>query len=267
MLYNVKEATLNINGVSMDYAAFGSGKRTMVLIQGLGLKRLKGVGFTLAYMYRSFCKEFRIYCFDRRRDIPKGYSVKMISEDIADAMDALGLKNACVLGVSQGGMAAQYLALERPELVERLALGVTLSRKNPNLERACDEWVELVNENKLEELVKSSMRYNYPEEKLKKYKLILPLLAKLGKPKNPQEFLRMTKACLTCDAYDRLKEIKCPVLVLGDRQDMIATGEASEEIAKQLGCKLVMYDGFGHGAYEEKPFNDEVYRFFTSTQS
>lgn len=263
MIYNIKEDTLNINGVRMDYAAFGSGERTLVLIQGLTLRRVKGAGLSLAYMYRRFCKEFRIYCFDRRREIPEDYSAKMIADDIAAAMDALVLKNACVLGVSQGGMAAQYLALERPELVERLALGVTLSRNNENVKRVIGEWVSLIGENELEEMVKSSMRYNYPEEKLKKYGLLMPLLAKVGKPKDPQEFLRMTKACLTCDTYERLNEISCPVLVLGDKQDKVVTGEASEEIAEKLGCKLVMSDGFGHGAYEEKPFNDEVYSFFT----
>ena len=39
MLFNVKEDTLDINGVRMDYAAFGSGKRTLVLIHGLALMR------------------------------------------------------------------------------------------------------------------------------------------------------------------------------------------------------------------------------------
>ena len=263
MLFNVKEDTLDINGVRMDYVAFGSGKRTLVLIHGLTLRRVKGTGFGLAAMYRNFTREFRIYCFDRRRDIPEDYSVRMIGEDIAAAMDVLGLKNACVLGVSQGGMAAQYLAIERPDLVEGLALGVTLSRSNETLERVVAEWVQLMEENRLEEMVKSSFRYNYPAKRLKKYRLLMPLLAMAGKPKNPQEFLRMTTACLTCDTYDRLGEIKCPVLVLGDRQDMIVTGAASEEIAEKLGCRPVMFDGFGHGAYEEKHFNDEVYGFFT----
>lgn len=90
----------------------------------------------------------------------------------------------------------------------------------------------------------------------------MPLLALLQKPKDADRFVSLAKACLSCDTYDDLDKIKCPVLVLGGRQDKIVTGAASEEIAQRLGCDLHMYDDMGHAAYEEaKDFNRVVYAF------
>ena len=72
----------------------------------------------------------------------------------------------------------------------------------------------------------------------------------------------LTRACLTCEAYDRLEEIRCPVLVVGGRQDQVLTGRASEEIAEKLGCQIYMYEDLGHSAYEEaEDFNDRVLSF------
>ena len=43
---------------------------------------------------------------------------------------------------------------------------------------------------------------------------------------------------------------------------MIATGNASVEIADKLGCELHMYSEYGHAAYDEaKNFNRIIYDF------
>ena len=63
--------------------------------------------------------------------------------------------------------------------------------------------------------------------------------------------------------YEKLDKIQCPVLVVGAREDKVVTGEASEEIARKLGCELYMYDDMGHGVYQEmeKDFNQRIYNF------
>ena len=49
---------------------------------------------------------------------------------------------------------------------------------------------------------------------------------------------------------------------MGAKQDKVVTGEASEEIAEKLGCKVHMYDELGHAAYEEASnFNQIIYDF------
>ena len=89
---------------------------------------LKGASVSLAYMYRLLPKSTRCICFDRRPDVPEGMTVRDMASDVAVAMDTLGITNADIFGVSQGGMIAQYLAIDRPDLVNKLVLAVTLSR-------------------------------------------------------------------------------------------------------------------------------------------
>ena len=43
---------------------------------------------------------YRVYAFSRRRRIPEGFTTKDMAEDVARAMDALGIRRAHILGVS-----------------------------------------------------------------------------------------------------------------------------------------------------------------------
>ena len=97
---------------------------------------------------------------------------------------------------------------------------------------------------------------------MKRYQLFMPLLTMVQKPKDVKRFLILAKACLTCKAYDLLERIQCPVFVIGGKQDKVVTGEASEEMAEKLGCKIYMYENLGHAAYEEaSDFNKRIYDF------
>lgn len=262
MLYNLKEATLKIDNTSINYAVFGNGTKPLVIIPGLTLRDVKGAGWSLAYMYRIFAKDYRVYVFDKKEIIPEGYQIKNLADDLVHAMRTLDIENAHIFGVSQGGMVAQYLALGYPELVDKLVLGVTLSRNNPTVENVIKKWVQLSEKNDFEGIVADMMEIMYSESYVKKYRWLFPILTKISKPKDMNRFMTLAKACLTCDTYDRLEEIQCPTLVLGGKQDQIVTGEASEEMAEKLGCEIYMYERLGHSAYEEAAdFNERIYKF------
>ena len=262
MFYNAKNLTLKLDNTKMDYVSFGKGKKNLVIIPGLNLRGVKGSALPLAYMYRIFAKEYKVYVFDRKDDIYKGYTVEEIAEDICSAMNMLGIKNADVFGVSQGGMIAQYLAINHPELVNRLVLAVTLSKQNETVTMVIENWVEMSESKDYDALVIDMMEKLYSENYLKKYKWLIPIAAKFSKPKDFRRFIILAKACLTCDTYNKLNLIKCPVLVLGGKQDKIVTGKASEEIAEKLNCNIFRYEDLGHAAYEEaKDFNSRIKAF------
>ncbi len=263
MFYHAKNLTLKFGTTEMDYVVFGNGKKPLVMIPGLNVRGVKGVALSLAYMYRIFAKEYRVYVFDRKEHIPEGYTVREIAEDVAEAMRTLDITNADVFGVSQGGMIAQYLAIDHPELVHKLVLGVTLSRNNATVEQVIANWISMAEQGDFDGFVSDMMLKMYSDAYIKKYRLMMPLVAKFSKPKDFGRFIILAKACLTCNSYDELDRIKCPVLVLGGKQDKIVTGEASEEIAERLKCERYMYEDLGHAAYEEaKDFNKRIYEFF-----
>ena len=262
MLYNAKEGKLHIGEVSFDYIQFGTGKTPLLMIQGLNTNGIKGAALSLAYMYRIFAKEYTVYLFDRRDNVYEGITVKDFAMDIAAAMDELGLKNADVFGVSQGGMIAQYLAIERPDLVHKLVLAVTTSRNNVTVETVVQKWITQTFQGDFKALVLDMAEKMYSEEYVKRYQLFMPLLTMAQKPKDIKRFLILAKACLTCDVYESLEKIQCPVFVIGGKQDKVVTGEASEEIAEKLGCEIYMYEKLGHAAYEEaSDFNQRVLDF------
>ena len=262
MFYNVKEGKLKTEHASFDYIQFGTGKKVLIMIQGLNTNGIKGAGVSLAYMYRMFAKEYTVYLFDRRDEVCEGITVKDFALDIAAAMDVLGIEKADVFGVSQGGMIAQYLAIERPDLVNKLVLAVTLSKNNETVLEVVDEWMRLTKQGDFKSLVVDMAEKMYSDEYVKRYRLFMPLLTLVQKPKDVDRFLILSKACFTCEAYDLLEKIQCPVFVIGGSQDKVVTGMASEEIAKKLGCEIHMYEKLGHAAYEEAAdFNDRVLAF------
>ena len=263
MLWNLKESSVLIENSKVDYAVFGNGEEPLVIIPGLTLKDVKGAGFGLALMYRVFAKDYRIYVIDKKRDIAQGCTVSDLANDTVSVMNALGIKSACVFGVSLGGMIAQEIAIEHPELVKKLVLGVTASRTNDTMKKVVGNWIYLAEKGYFSGIISDMLKVMYSKKYVKKYGWMFPILVKFSKPKNEERFVRLAKACLTSDCYDRLDRIQAPVLVLGGNDDKIVSAEASLEIAKKLSCEIYMYDGLGHSAYEEaKDFNLRIKRFF-----
>lgn len=256
--------TLRTDRFEMDYVRFGHGEKTLVMIPGLTLNSVRGSAAMLACLYRIFAKVYTVYLFDRKKDFPEGYSVKDIADDLAYAMHALQIESADVIGISQGGMAVQVLAIKYPNLVHKLVLGVTLSKENDTVRDAVRRWIRLAEEGDDRALVVDIMESMYSERYIRRYRWLFPILTKIGRPKDPQRFIRLAEACLTCDTFDRLDQIRCPVFVIGGKQDRVVTGAASEEIAGKLGCACHLYEEFGHAAYEEaKDFNQRVLNFLT----
>lgn len=265
MRYHGKEGTVAIGNTGIDYVCFGRGTKPLVIIPGLSFNRVKGFVLPLMYMYRMFARQYRVYVFDRKEVIPEGYAINDIARDTAYAMKTLGLSNAYVFGISQGGMIAQYLAAGYPELVDKLVLGVTLSRQNETVQKVVRNWISLCEKNDYRGIAADMLEKMYSDAYVKRYRRIFPLLARFGKPKDMNRFILLAEACLTCDIYKDLDKIQCPVFVIGGRQDKVVTGEASEEIAEKLGCSIYMYENLGHSAYEEaKDFNSRIDAFLHS---
>ncbi len=262
MIYNAKEHILKIKDIQMNYITFGNGRKPLVMIQGLSTRDIKGAAVSLAYMYRIFTRDYKVYMFDRRENISEIITVRELASDIAAAMDMLGITSADVFGVSQGGMIAQYLAVDRPDLVNKLVLAVTLSKNNETVKAVINDWIKMTEQNNIKHLIMDMAVKMYSGSYVKRYLPFMPLLAVLQKPRNVPRFTALAKACLTCNAYDELDKIQCPVFVIGGMQDKVVSGRASMEIAEKLGCKIFMYSDLGHAAYEEaKDFNQRIYDF------
>ena len=265
MFYSAKNDTITIDNTDIDYIAFGNGKKNLLMIPGLGdgLKTAKGMALPFAWMYRRLAKDYRVYVMSRRNVIPQGFTTRDMAKDIAVVLQKLGVEQTSVIGVSQGGMIAQYLAIDFPDLIEKLILTVTLARQNDTVQKVICNWMDMAKCGDYKSLMIDTAEKSYSEKYLKKNRWVYPLMGSVGKPKSFERFLIMSQACIEHDAFDELVQITCPTLILGGKKDQIVTGEASIEISTQIpGSEIYMYEELGHGAYEEaKDFLDRIMEF------
>ena len=217
----------------------------------------------MALMYRMFAKDFTVYAFSRIEPMPEGYATRDMARDQAEAMTRLGIERADILGVSMGGMIAQWLAIDFPESVEKLILTVTCARPNPVLKESIDEWVSCAKRDDHTAFMESNLRRIYSERYYRSNRWMVPFLGRLTKPKSYQRLYIQSEACMNHDAYGSLAEIRAQTLVIGGEQDLALGADASREIAARIsGAELRMYVQWGHGLYEEaKDFNSMVLDF------
>ena len=257
------EMHIEVNGGRVPCIRFGSGEKPLVMIPGLRTSTIEGTGKFISRYYRIFTKEYTVYILDRKDNLPESCTIRGFADDIAAAMKSLGIADAYVFGASQGGMIAQELAINYPELVGKLVLAVTASRVNSTIEDAINTWVGQIQKGDIKGFTLDYTYRGFSERYIKKYKMFIPLAFKLQKMMPAERFIKLAKACLTVDTYDRLGKIKCPAFVIGGTEDRVVTGEASRDIAEKLGCEIYMYEGLSHEAYNEaKDFNQRVYDFF-----
>ena len=129
-MYSAKNATLSINGKTVDYVTFGKGIQPLVIIPGLGdgLQTVKGMAMPFSITYRILAERYKIYVFSRINELRQGYTTRDMAADVAEAMVVLNITSAYVMGISQGGMIAQWLVVDFPEKIQKLILAVTTAK-------------------------------------------------------------------------------------------------------------------------------------------
>ncbi len=265
MFWNAKNGSVDIGGARMSFVSFGKGSRALIILPGLsdGLATVKGKALMLAPPYRLFFDKYTVYMFSRRDGLEDGFSVRDMARDQAAACRALGLERVSVLGVSQGGMIAQYLAADFPELVEKLVLAVTAPRANDTVRERVGTWIETALRGDHKRLMIDTAENSYSQSYLMKYREMYPFIGFIGKPSDYGRFLANARAILDFDASDALGSISCPTLIIGGALDRIVGPEASHELHGLIrGSELYMYPQYGHAAYEEaRDFNRRVFEF------
>ena len=267
MNYNAKNGEIAVGNSIMDYAAFGAGTEPLVILPGLsdGLHTVRGKAKKLARQYRAYAKDYRVYIFSRRRDLSEGTTTRGMACDQAWAMDSLGIGPAKVLGISMGGMIAQYLAIDRPDQVKKLVLAVSLCRPNKTLNRTIPRRIEWAQENDYHPIVVDTIESSCSLSRRKLYRPFYPFLGRRGGPEDFSRFIIHAEACLRHDSTEELHRVACPTLVIGGDSDRNVGPGTSEELASFIHrSELHVYPGLGHAAFlEAEDFKPRVLDFLT----
>ena len=260
-----RNGEVRIDNTEMYYASFGRGEQKLVVLPGLsdGLATVKGKALILAAPYKRFLQDYTVFMFSRKNRMSEGYSIRDMAKDQAMAMNELGISKAAVMGVSQGGMIAQYLAIDHPEMVERLILAVTVPYANEVVREVVESWIQMAKAHDHISLMCDTAEKMYSEAYLKKNRKLFPLIARLTKPKSYERFFRNAYAILQFDARKELEKIKGPTLIIAGDDDKTVGNEGCYELHCNIaGSDIYIYEGLGHGTFEEaKDFYDRVYEF------
>jgi pimeloyl-ACP methyl ester carboxylesterase len=269
MLWNAKNGSVPIDSTEMSYVSFGHGEKKLIVLPGLsdGLMTVRGKTLLLAAPFRQFFEKYTVYMFSRKDSMPEGYSIRDMAEDQAKALQYLGISETSVLGVSEGGMVAQYLAILHPELMDKLILAVTAPCPNELSEERVKKWISFAEAGDHKALMIDTAENSYSPATLKKYRQTYPFIGAVGKPKSYDRFLINARAILGFDASDELGGIHCPTLIIAGENDKIVGVQASYALHNRiLGSELYVYPGLGHAAYEEaKDFYQRILLFLERT--
>lgn len=257
-----------IGEINLRYEVHGKGQ-PLILITGFASTQNMWYA-----QVRAFSKLYRVVTFDNRgfgkSDKPPGpYTTKMLAGDTIALMDHLGIKKAHIMGGSMGGMAAQEMAIEHPERLDKLVLSSTSAGGRPlrdvffgMIEAATPGWnrsrPDLASANLQKFMVAMASRsFNGMLYQV----LIMPLVklqAVLGRVKVP---VGQLEAMLSHNAVERLDKIQAPTIVLTGSQDRLMPLHSAEELASRIkGAKLVVIDGGAHALGGQR-FNKEVLTF------
>ena len=266
-----KNGCVAVGDTDMYYAAFGDGQKKLIVLPGLsdGLTTVEGKAWFLSSSYKRFFRDYTVYMFSRKNYMPEGYSIEDMADDQVLAMMNLGIDKACLLGVSQGGMIAQSIAIRHPEVVERLILAVTTPYANEVTKATVSYWIDMANRGDHRSLMMDTAEKMYSDAYLQKNRKYFPLIAKFTKPPTYDRFLKNADAILRFDVRDELSKISCPTLIIAGSDDKTVGNDALEELKGGIAdSELFVYEGLGHGAFEEaKDFYDRILEFCSREHS
>ena len=259
--------TVISNGIRIHYEERGSGD-PLILIMGLGAPGSRWEDHAACYE-----KHFRCILVDNRgagkSDKPDGpFTTKMMADDTAGLMLALGIENARIAGISMGSAIAQELALFYPKMVRNLVLISSWSR--------CDRYTQTVFEHfkkmralaspadftQLLQLWIASPPYyqKYFDEMLRDHTAAqadyMPVHA----------FQAQSDACAMHNTFDQLDKITAPTLLTVGDADIFTPMRFTVEMHERMhSSQMVIFKGFGHIHHWEdlERFNDVTMQFLS----
>jgi len=217
---------------------------------------IMGLGYPSAMWHRTrpaLAARYRTIALDNRgagrSDTPPGpYPIRLMVSDAAAVLEAAGIENAHVFGISMGGMIAQEFALQYPQRVWSLVLGCSAAG-GPTVVRAEAEATQmLMRRDKMspEQAAEAAVPFIYdpttPRERIDE-----DLAIRRPWFPTPEGYAAQLQGILAWEAYSRLGQIVAPTLVIHGESDRLVPPGNANLIAQRIpGAKLVMIPHASH---------------------
>jgi pimeloyl-ACP methyl ester carboxylesterase len=234
----------HVNGIDMYYETYGQGP-PLLLIHGNGDSIA-----AMAHQIPYFAKHYRVIAADSRGHGKSSLGTGKLTyvqmmEDYNSLLDELGVKNAFLIGWSDGGILTLLLAIHHPDKVGKAAvMGANL---RPDAD-AVNDWVPGLLQ-PFSDFVDARIASHDTNENWALQRALLDLL---------QDQPHISDA--------ELNTIKVPVLVMAGDKDIIRAEHTLEIFRNIPKAQMAILPGQTHWvpADDAGEFNAMVYRFFST---
>jgi 3-oxoadipate enol-lactonase len=251
-------SVVRVGEIELDYERSGSGPPLLAIMGMSGTALHWGEPFL-----RGLREHFEVIVYDHRgvgrsTRLEGSVTIAQMAADAAGLLSALELDSAHVLGISMGGMVAQELALEHPELIRTLTLGCTYcggegagltapevmqrlteAMMSGDRQRALRVGWEI---NVSPALAADSASYERFLAVAEEYAVAVPVV------------MAQAQACMAHDTNARLAAVSMPTLVIHGTADEMLPVSNGHLIASRIpGARLEILEGVGHLFFWEQP--------------
>ncbi len=260
--------TVQANGIEIYYEVQGEGE-PMVLIPYLAADQA-----CYAFQVAEYAKHYTCYSVDLRgaglTSKPEGsYTTELLAQDVAAFMQAAGIEQAHVFGLSLGAAAGMWLAARHPGLVKSLSLHSAWDRTDPYLRAVVETWRIMAQalDSVTEMVIKGILPWCLTPELYAARPEYVDSLADFvrSRPMPPVDALmRQSEAVLAHDAREALGAISAPTLITFGRHDSCTSTRFAEPLTTGIaGSELIVFEDCSHAPIYEnvEAFNERTLEF------
>jgi pimeloyl-ACP methyl ester carboxylesterase len=234
----------------LPYLAVGQGP-PLVVCSGFTAEHVNPTGAARRFALRPLqplARHFTVYLVNRKPDLQPGATMADLAGHYAHALERTFAGPVAIVGISTGGSIAQQLAIDHPQLVNRLVLVGAACRLGPAGRRMQRDLARFT----LAGRPRRAWAATGPELATttaggRLYGALLWLFGPRLGPKDPADMLVVIDAEDRFDAASQLHRITAPTLILAGERDCTYTPELFWETAARIpGARLRLYPGKGH---------------------
>ncbi|ELY59663.1 hydrolase or acyltransferase of alpha/beta superfamily protein [Natronococcus amylolyticus DSM 10524] len=237
---------------------FGNGDQPLVIIPGLSdsLQGDETSRFTRLllkrYYMRAFADDYDVYIVSRPRELPDDTTTRKLAANYAAVLEEIG--QAAVLGMSMGGLIAQYLGSDHPANVQKLVVSLAGPHLSESGAEHVSKWLDSALEGRWSEVYLGSVEATYSSTGARAaYGTLLQLPGVVRQPPYPNDFIASAQACLDHDSTAVLSSIEPETLVLGGELDVLFDADDLRSMGGTIpNATTRILEDTGHGAFEER---------------
>jgi pimeloyl-ACP methyl ester carboxylesterase len=259
---------IKANNITINYDQQGTGE-PLILIPYLAADYA-----CYAFQVAEYAKHFTCISIDLRgtgeSDKPEGfYSTELFADDLAAVMQALGIPDAHITGLSLGATTGMWLAAKYPGKVKSLSVHSGWTKTDPFIKTVVEGWQVTAKAlgSVPEMVILSIFPWCFTPELYAAKPEYIQSLADFvrGRPAQPlAAFLQESNAVIAHDVSAQLGKIKAPTQITFGHRDLLTSTRFAERMTAAIpSSELLIFEGCSHTPIYEKveEFNQKTLAF------